>query len=190
MSVASILKNDRNFQIVGFTDKDDKKKGKKILGIEVIGKHSVLKDLFKQGVRGAVVAVGYDNNIREKYYHELTEIGFEMINVIHPSALVDPSSVITEGVAIGPGCIVSPMVSIERNTILEEGVIIGANTQIADNVYIGVGSSISGGSFIKRNAFLSAGCSVAPFVTVGKNAFVGPGLAVAKDIPDKVRGRA
>ncbi|MCX5713756.1 MAG: NeuD/PglB/VioB family sugar acetyltransferase [Candidatus Omnitrophica bacterium] len=188
-SIASILRCDRNFQVVGFTDKDKSTKGKKIFGLDVIGPHVVLKDIFKEGIRGAVVAIGYDNNIREKYFHELKDIGYEMINVIHPSAIIDHSVSLTEGVIIGPGCIISPMVKIERNTILESGVIIGANTQIADNVYIGIGCCVSGSSFIKRNAFLSAGCSVAPFVTIGKNAKIGPGASVSKDVPDEVRKR-
>jgi len=186
-SVASILLNDRNFQIVGFTDKDKKSKGKKIFDSEVIGNHDILKDIFKEGVKGAVVAIGYDNNVREKYFHELKDIGYEMINVIHSSAVVDRSAVLTEGVVIGPGCIISPIVRIEHNTILEAGVMIGPDTQIADNVHIGIGCCIGGGSFIKRNAFLSTGCSIAAFVTIGKNVRVSPGTSIIKDIPDEIR---
>jgi sugar O-acyltransferase (sialic acid O-acetyltransferase NeuD family) len=186
-TVASILLCDRNFQVIGFTDKDNKTKGKKILGIEVIGGHDILKDLFKKDIHGAVVAIGYDNNIREKYFHQLKEIGYEMINVVHPSVLIDSSSVISEGVIIGPGCVVSPMVKIERNTILEPGVVVGANTEIADNVYVGIGCCVSGGSLIRRNAFLSAGCSISSFVTIGKNVRVECGSSVITNIPDEVR---
>lgn len=189
-SIVSMLVCDRNFQVVGFTDKNSTTKGKKILGIEVIGAHSILKDLFKQGISGAVIAIGYDNNIRERYFHELKGIGFEMINVVHPSAIVDPSAKISEGIVIGPGCVISPGVTIEKNTIIEAGTIIGANVQIGDNVYMGVGCCVSGGGFIKRNAFLSAGCSIAPFVTIGKNAKISPGASVTKDIPDSVRNKA
>lgn len=188
-SVASILLFEPNFQVVGFTDKSNASKGKNILGKEVIGSHEILRDLYRQGVKGAVVAVGYDNNLREKYFHRSKEIGFEMISVIHPSALIDRSAIIYDGVIIGPGCIISPMVKIERNTILEAGVIIGANTQVADNVYLGIGCNISGGSFIKRNAYLSAGCSVAPLISIGKNAKVKPGVSICKDIPDRVRAK-
>ncbi len=186
-SVASMLLNDRNFQIVGFTDKDNKIKGKSILGIEVIGSHNLLKDLYGQGIRGAVVAIGYDNNIREKYFHQLKEIGFEMISIIDASAIISSSVVINEGVVIGPGAIISPSVRIDRNTILEAGVNVGSDTQIGDNVTIGIGCNISGGCFIKRNAFLSAGCSVAPSLTIGKNAKVNPGQSVIKNILDKAR---
>jgi len=188
-SVASILLTDRNFQVVGYTDKDATSKGKKILGIEVIGAHNILKDLFKQGIRGAVVAIGYDNNVREKYFHMLKDIGFEMINLVHPSALIDQSVTLSEGVVIAAGCIVSPMVKIASNTTLGAGVIIGTDTQIADNVCIGIGSCISGGVLIKRNAFLSTGCSVDAFVTIGKNVKVDSGTSIIKNIPDRVRGK-
>src|SRR3989338_4820316 len=132
---ASILVHDRNFEVTGFTDKEKSTKGKKIFGIEVIGTNEILKDIFKQGIHGAVVAVGFDNNLREKYFHQMKEIGFEMINVVHPSALIDSHAHIDEGVIIGAGCILSSQVKIDQNTILEAGVAIGANTQIAYNFY-------------------------------------------------------
>jgi len=188
-SIASILMDDYNFKVIGFTDKDNKSKGKKILGVEVIGNHSLWKGLFRQGICGAVVAIGYDNNMREEYFHELKGMGFEMINVIHKSAFIDKGVIIDEGVVVGPGCILNPMVKIERNTILEAGVVLGANTQIADNVYVGIGCNIGGESLIKRNAFLSSGCSVAPFVTIGKNVKLSPGVSVDKNIPDRLRSK-
>jgi len=43
--VAATLLNDRNFQVAGFTDKDTKLKGGKVLGIEIIGTHFYLVDL-------------------------------------------------------------------------------------------------------------------------------------------------
>jgi len=186
-ALISVLIHDRNFEIIGFTDKEKKCKGKKIMGLKAIGSHDILKRLYNEGVKGAVIAIGYDNNLREKYFHKVKEMGYEMINVIHPSAIVDQSAVLSEGIVIGPGSIISPMVRIDRNSILEPGVVVGAHTQIADNVYIGVGSCISGSSFIKRNAFLGAGCSIAPFVTIGKNARISPGASVNKDVADKLR---
>jgi sugar O-acyltransferase (sialic acid O-acetyltransferase NeuD family) len=187
MFVTSILLHDRNYEIVGFVDQDEKQKNKEILGYKVIGKPDILKDLFKQGVHGGVVAIGSDNNLREKYFHQMKAIGYEMINVIHPSALIDAHASITEGIVIGQGCNVGPHVFIEHNTIIDAGAIIGVNTQIADNVYVGVGASVSGGVVIKRNVLLGAGSSVAPFVVIGKNNHVSPGTSVIKDVKDKIR---
>lgn len=187
LNVVSSLLNDRNIEIVGFTDKDKKTKNKKIFGIEVIGSHDILKDLFKEGVKGAVVAIGYDNCLRERYFHQLKGIGYEMINVIHSSAIIDKSASLDNGVIIGPGCIISPMVKIEQNTILEAGVIIGPNTVIADNVYISAGCCINGYSLIRRNVFLSVGCSVVSYVTIGKNVSVAAGTSITKEIKDEIR---
>lgn len=186
----SILRTDRNFEICGYTDSDPEKKGRKFLDIEVIGTNDVWPSLYKQGIHGAVVAVGFDNNLREKYFHQLKDIGFEMINVIHPSAIIDPYASISEGVFIGPGCTISLRTKIEHNTIIEAGTVIGANTQIADNVYIGIGCNIDGGGYIKRNAHLEPGCSVAAFVNIGKNVFVQPGTAVTENLEDEVRNEA
>lgn len=52
---------------------------------------------------------------------------------IHPSAIIDPSAEIAEGVDIGPFCIIHANVKIGRGTKLHSSVVVGSWTEIGEN---------------------------------------------------------
>lgn len=54
-------------------------------------------------------------------------------NLIHPTAIIDPSAEIASDVQIGPYCIVGPNVSIDTGTKLHSHVVIGGFTRIGKN---------------------------------------------------------
>ncbi len=49
---------------------------------------------------------------------------------VHPSAIVDKTAELADGVIIGPNCIVGPDVTIGQDSVLESNVFIGANVKI------------------------------------------------------------
>lgn len=59
---------------------------------------------------------------------------------IHPSAVVDPTALIAEGVEVGPFCVIHGNVIIGRGTKLHSSVVIGEWTEIGENneLYPGV----------------------------------------------------
>lgn len=63
--IFEILNYDRNIEIVAFVDNVIRGSDEKIMGISVLGDHSVLPKLFKSGVTGAIIGVG-DNNIQKR----------------------------------------------------------------------------------------------------------------------------
>lgn len=54
-------------------------------------------------------------------------------NLIHPTAIIDPSAQIADDVQIGPYCIVGPNVSIDAGTKLHSHVVIGGFSRIGKN---------------------------------------------------------
>ena len=58
-------------------------------------------------------------------------------DLIHPTAIIDPSAVIAADVRIGPYSIVGPQVSIGEGTQLHSHVVIGGYTKIGKNNEIG-----------------------------------------------------
>ena len=54
-------------------------------------------------------------------------------NLIHPTAIIDPSAKIASDVQIGPYCVVGPNVSIDNGTKLHSHVVIGGFTRIGKN---------------------------------------------------------
>lgn len=63
---------------------------------------------------------------------------------IHPTAVIDPSAELAEGVQVGPFCVIGPGVRIEANTTLASHVIIESNTIIGPDCQIRQGSVLGG----------------------------------------------
>ena len=67
-----------------------------------------------------------------------------MTTEVHPTALVDPSAVLGNGVRIGPFAIVGPDVTIGDGSVLDARATIERNTRLGSAVRVGTGSIIGG----------------------------------------------
>ena len=77
----------KDFNIVGIID-NQSNIGQFILDIPIIGTDKDIEKLFKEGVKNAVIGFGALNNpkSRSEKYLELKKIGYNIPNLIHPSA--------------------------------------------------------------------------------------------------------
>ena len=183
--VYEILSYDRNMEVVAFVDNVIHGNDEQIMGIPVVGDHSVLPKLIESGVRGAIIAVG-DNQIRATRFEELKGMGLELVNAIHPEAYVAPSAKLGSGVTIAMGAIISTGARIGNNAIINTGAIIEHENDIEKHVHIGPGCSIAGRVTIKKGTFIGIGSVVKEYVTIGENSIIGAGSVVLEDIPDNV----
>jgi sugar O-acyltransferase (sialic acid O-acetyltransferase NeuD family) len=181
--VYEILSYDRNKEVVAFVDNVVRKGDETYKGIPILGDHSVLPGLFKDGVKGAIVAVG-DNEIRAAHFTKLAGMGFQLINAIHPTASISPSVKLGSGVIISIGAIISTGVKMGDNVIIDAGAIIDHEDEIEDHAHIGTGCSLAGRVTVKTGAFINIGSAVREYVSIGKNATIGAGSVVLEDIPD------
>lgn len=81
----------------------------------------------------------------------------------HPSAVIDDTAKLGEGVRIGPLCIV------------ESGAVIGAGTVLVANCYVGHGSKIG------ENCLLYPQVSLREFVTIGNRVILHNGAVIGSD---------
>jgi len=182
----TILRHDHNIRVIGLVDVERPKEERRVVDIPVIGDHSLLDGLLRQGVRGTLVAVG-DNYIREQRFYEVSRMGFDLITAVHPSAQIAPDVALGDGCIIGEGVILSTGVVVHNNVIIEAGTVISVSAEIGENVFVGPGVCIGGEVRVGRNCHLDPGVSVAPSIRVGKNVFVEAGTAVRADFPDRPR---
>ena len=75
---------------------------RQVLGVPVVGDDAALADLKERGFSELFVALG-SNRLRQKLGAEARELGFTLVNAIHPSAVISPSAKIGEGVALMAG---------------------------------------------------------------------------------------
>jgi len=185
-AVYEILKHDPNspnIEIVGFIDNVADTAGEMIRDIPVLGDHSILPELLKEGVLGATIAIG-DNKLRRSYFEAIKNIGFVLVSAVHPTAHIARDVIIGSGVVIGTGATVCTGARIGANVIINTGAIIEHEDIIEDNVHISSGSSLAGRVTVKRGAFVGIGSVVKEYVTIGENAVIGAGSVVLEDIPD------
>jgi len=175
----------KNVEVVAFVDNVVHGNDEYIMGIPVMGDHSVIPKLLKNGVRGAIVAVG-DNKTRAIHFEKLRGMGLEMVNAIHPTASIALSVKVGSGVTIAMGAIMSTGGRIGNNAIINTGAIIDHEDEIEDHVQIGPGCSIAGRVTIKKGAFIGIGSVVREYLTIGENTIIGAGSVVLEDIPDNV----
>lgn len=84
---------------------------------------------------------------------------------IHPTATIDLTAVISNGVKIGAGCYIGPKVVIHENTILYP------NVTILDECTIGKNTIIWSGAVVRERCHIGDECIIHPNATIGADGF-------------------
>lgn len=82
---------------------------------------------------------------------------------VHPSAVVDPTAQLADGVAVGPLVVIGPGCKIGARTVIQPGTVIGAKVEIGENSSIG------------------AGCLLADAVKIGNRVILQQGAVIGSD---------
>jgi sugar O-acyltransferase (sialic acid O-acetyltransferase NeuD family) len=152
------------YAVAGFID-DFRQRSEIVQGIPVLGGVDAIDRLFREMVFDClVVAIGYKHFTRRKEVFDMFAPTIPMATIIHPAAVVDPSSKIGAGSVILSGCLVDQQVT------------------IGENVFINVGSCIAHDSKVGAHTFLSPRVAIAGFVTVGKSCNIGIQTTVIDNI--------
>lgn len=170
--------------------------GVSVVGVVGPGGDGVIRGLPRLGddhdlptLRGhgpaVFVAVG-DNDRRERLFALAEDLGFELVNAVHPTAVIDDSVRLGRGVAIMAGAIVNPDTEIGDNVIVNTGATIDHDCWIGRGAHIGPGSHLSGYVRVGPRALIGIGATVGRGrrLTVGEGAVVGAGSVVIEDVAD------
>ena len=171
------------YSCIGFLDDNPENAGKRVQGIDVIGKladASNFKDAF------FVNGIGSSLNFwKKKQIIQKTNIPLERFEtIIHPTASVSKMS------KIGLGTVIFQHVSITSNVVIGNHVIILPNSVISHDDIIGdytcitAGVCISGGVTIGECCYLGTNCSVIDNVSIGHHCLIGMGSNVLTNVPE------
>jgi sugar O-acyltransferase (sialic acid O-acetyltransferase NeuD family) len=173
-------------QVVGLLDSDPELQGTEVLGVRVLGGDDLLERLHRDGVRHAFLGVGGtgDNSARRRLFELAKKTGFQLLSVVHPSAVVSPSASLGEGTCVCPGAIVAAGARLGRNVIVNTGAVVEHDCELGDHVHVASGAVLAGGVVVGDGAHIGAGASVRQGVRIGSEALVALGAAVVKDVPN------
>lgn len=181
-SVIDTIKSIGKYQMIGILDKQ--KHNSFLGGIKIIGEEKELIEYYKKGIRQVVIAIGSvgDTSIRRRIYNTCKEIGYELPNMIDPSATVSKDSIIGDGNFIGKGAIINFGVSIGSGCIINTGAILEHGDKVDDFVHIAPGAVLCGNVWVKKDTHIGANATVLPNVTIGEHSMIGAGSVVLHDI--------
>lgn len=163
--------------------------GSEVMGVPVIG-HDTEVDfqwLRNEGVQEMVNGIGLVENHRKRgaIHTRLRGAGFRLPNLIHPRAIVEPSSSMGTGNQIMAGAIVGSDVSIGDGCIINSGCIVSHDCRIGNDVHLAPGSILAGSVVVDDRALVGMGSTVYLRVRIGQDALVPNGTAVMRDVSDR-----
>jgi len=174
------------YRIIGVVD-DGLEAGKAVLGVPVLGNGTVLSDLYQQGVRLAVNAVGAIGNVtvRIEVFRRLAEAGYAFPAVIHPTAYVEPSAVLSPGAQVLAHAYVGSEAHIGFGSIVNTGSIVSHDCNLGDFTNVSPGAMLAGEVCTGSGVLIGMGATVNLQVKMGAGARVGNGATVKSDVPEK-----
>lgn len=129
------------------------------------------------------IAFGIGNNrIRAKLFEKVTQCGFTIMTLIHPSSIISLTSTIGTGTVIMPNVIVNAHAAIGNGVILNSGSIIEHECDIENFVHISPNSALSGGVKVGELTHIGIGSNVIQGIIIGKQCVIGAGSVVVKNI--------
>lgn len=171
------------YESIVILDKDNKKWGKSINGVKVIGDIKCVKKLIEEGYDYCFVAIG-DNSIRRKYTEIFIKNKLKFINIIDKSAIISKQSSIGVGNYIGKNVIINTEAIIGDYCVLNNMSLIEHDCVIDNFSFVSPAAVMTGGVKLNMMSFIGTGTVINPYLTIGKNTTIGSNSTVTKNIED------
>lgn len=176
-SVADCIKRQNKYNIIGYTDKQNNHSKYKYLGND-----DVLEDLYRSGVKNAVICIGFlgKGDIRERLYNQLKGIGFTLPLIIDPSAIVSDDAIISEGTFVGKNVVINTEANIGCCCIINTGAIIEHESKVGDFTHVAVSSILCGQVEVGQACLIGANATVIQCMSITDNSIIPAGDVVRK----------
>lgn len=184
-AVIELIRAMGGFNPIGIID-DGRQPGDWVLDIPVLGGEDLLSLLKAAGCRLAVNAVGGIGAMssRIKVFEKISQAGFDSPNLVHPSAVIEPSARPNTAAQIFPHAYVGSSVTLGRGCIINTGAIVSHDCVLADYVNLAPGSILAGAVQVGEGTLIGMGVTVNLNVRIGAGARIGNGATVKGDVPD------
>ncbi len=184
-AVIDLLRAVGGYTLIGVVD-DGRQPGEAVLDSNVLGGESALAILKDAGCKQAVNAVGGIGAMssRISVFGRLRTAGFDFPTLIHPSAVIEPSAELGDGVQIFPHAYVGSEAKLGFGCIVNTGAIVSHDCVLADYVNLAPGAIVAGAVRIGEGTLIGMGVTINLNVRVGAAARVGNGATIKEDVPD------
>ncbi len=129
------------------------------------------------------VCLGYKHlKLKQRIIRELTEKGYALPALIHPTCYVSPQANIGNAVYMYPMCNVDKNTVIGSGSLLNNSVTVSHDTKVGEVCYLCPGVTTAGFIEIGDRTFIGSGSVIANGVTIGEDTIVGVGSVITKSV--------
>jgi len=186
--IIDILRLMGGYELVGLLDPKEELRGADVVGVPVIGADDLLPELYDQGVHHVFIGLGSvgDTKPRKAIYEKALGLGFQIVEAIHPHAIIALSAELGQGATVMAGAVINAAARLGDNVIVNTGAIIEHDCIIGNHVHVATGARLAGAVYVGEGSHVGLGASILQGVHIGRNVIVGAGAVVIDDIPDNV----
>jgi len=181
ISCIDIIKDNKNFKVVGFVDK----KKVKLNNLTYLGSDKDIKKIRKR-YDFAFISIGQikNNIVRKNLFKKLMDAGFKLPSFVSKKTIISSNVKIGTGSIVMHGAILNSGSKIGNNTIINTGTIVEHGAKIGNNCHLAPRSVINGDAVIKDGTFIGSGSIVRENIVVGKECVVGANSFIKKNLPN------
>ena len=165
--VADIAK-DNGFKEIIFIDDGD-------------NKYLTFENIKTQNHIPIALGIG-DNFIRNKIFKKLKRFNFNIITLIHSSAIISDNVTILDGSVVMPNVVINTNTKVGKGVILNTSCIIEHDNIIKDFVHISPNAALAGNVKVGKFTHIGIGSSVIQNIQIEKKCIIGAGSVVIKNI--------
>lgn len=171
------------YHLVGILD-DFVPVGSTVLGVPVVGGSDRLAELYRDGVRQAVNAVGGIGHaqVRVEIFERIRQAGFQFPTLVHPAAWVEPSANLEDGVQVLAQAYISSAVRIGFGSVINAAVVVSHDCVLGQVVNLSPGAMLAGGVRLGDSVQVGMAATINMNIQVGSGARIGNGATVKKDV--------
>jgi sugar O-acyltransferase (sialic acid O-acetyltransferase NeuD family) len=180
-----VIESENRFKIAGLIERDAHERNT-VLGYPIIGTDVDLPRLVKQ-YQYAFIAVGQvsDSLKRRNIYKDLILLGFNIPNIISPTAYVSKYAKLGSGTIIMHSAVVNADAQIGSNCIINNRALIEHDVTIDNHCHVSTGAIINGHSRIGEGSFVGSSAVINQCVEIVSNCVIGSCTVVTKSIPEE-----
>jgi sugar O-acyltransferase (sialic acid O-acetyltransferase NeuD family) len=132
-----------------------------------------------------VVAIG-NNDIRLQKILLLHQNNFNLITLIHPTAIISKYATIAKGTVVFAGAVINAFAKVGQGCIINTSAVVEHDCKIGDFTHICPNAALAGGVTVGTKSWVGIGSQVRQLITIGDNCLIGAGSTVVKNIPNNV----
>ena len=158
---------------------DDYVSEDEIMGVPVLNKGVSMRDFVDQA--DLFVAIG-DNYKRAKFIEQFDQDGWNIVSIIHPSAIIGNCVDIGRGTCVMPNVVINSVTKIDLGCILNTACTVDHDNKIGQYVHISPGAHLAGSVKIGDYTWVGIGSVVSQNVSIPRSVIIGAGTTIHKTI--------